>query len=223
MIRIRDLRFRYTDDGFQLSLPVLDIAETEQVAIVGPSGSGKTTLLNLIAGILKPDRGELHVLNHELGRWSDERKRGFRLRNIGMVFQSFELLDYLSVIENILLPLRLGSSKVGPSERHRAAELAERMGIGDKLDRRIDQLSQGERQRAAVCRALLLRPPLILADEPTGNLDPANKDIVLSLLLAYATDNKATVVTVTHDQNLLGRFSRVIDFDVLNRAKPAPA
>ena len=218
MIRLRDLSFRYVEGGFELSVPELEIATGEQLAVVGPSGSGKTTLLNLIAGILSPEHGDLVVMDQEMNRLNDGQKRAFRLRRIGMVFQSFELLDYLSVVDNILLPLRIGSGKVGTTDRQRATELAQQMGIGDKLDRRIDQLSQGERQRAAVCRALLLRPPLILADEPTGNLDPANKGVVLSLLLEYATSNDATVVTVTHDQNLLSRFSRVIDFDALNQA-----
>ncbi len=218
MIRLRDLSFRYVEGGFELSVPELEISAGEQLAVVGPSGSGKTTLLNLIAGILAPERGDLVVMDQELNHLNDAQKRAFRLRRIGMVFQSFELLDYLSVVDNILLPLRIGGGKVETTDRQRATELARQMGIGDKLDRPIDQLSQGERQRAAVCRALLLRPPLILADEPTGNLDPANKGIVLSLLLEYATSNDATVVTVTHDQNLLSRFSRVIDFDALNQA-----
>ncbi|MEE9142304.1 MAG: ABC transporter ATP-binding protein [Gammaproteobacteria bacterium] len=218
MIRLRDLSFRYVEGGFELSVPELEISAGEQLAVVGPSGSGKTTLLNLIAGILSPERGDLVVMDQELNHLNDAQKRAFRLRRIGMVFQSFELLDYLSVVDNILLPLRIGGGKVETTDRQRATELARQMGIGDKLDRPIDQLSQGERQRAAVCRALLLRPPLILADEPTGNLDPANKGIVLSLLLEYATSNDATVVTVTHDQNLLSRFSRVIDFDALNQA-----
>ena len=134
-----------------------------------------------------------------------------------MVFQSFELLEYLCVLDNILLPLRIGSGlSVGDSLRDRACELAAHVGISDKLRRYPGQLSQGERQRVAVSRALLLEPSLVLADEPTGNLDPHNKTLVLDLLLDYARQQSATLVTVTHDTELLSRFDRVIDFRSLN-------
>ena len=129
------------------------------------------------------------------------------------MFQEFELLEYLSVFDNILMPYRInGSLLLDSIVRERAQSLAEVVGIGDKLNRYVDQLSQGERQRVAICRALLVQPQLILADEPTGNLDPTNKDRVLDILFDYAETNGATLVTVTHDHDLLPRFGRVIDF-----------
>ncbi len=222
LVEAVNLSFAYDLDSFRLRLPSLSIAERETVAIVGPSGCGKTTLLHLIAGILQAQAGQLQVLGAEVSAMSDAQAREFRLQNIGMVFQSFELLDYLSVLDNILLPVRIGGA-VSLSEpiRERARQLARQMGIGDKLARPISRLSQGERQRVAVARALLLRPPLLLADEPTGNLDPSNKDKVLSLLLDYAEQEQSGLITVTHDSTLLDRFSRVLDFSTLNRAEAA--
>ena len=133
--------------------------------------------------------------------------------HVGLVFQEFELLEYLDVLDNVLLPYRVNSSlRLTAGVRQRARELLGSVGIGDMLDRYPDQLSQGERQRVAVCRALLVSPRLLLADEPTGNLDPANKGRVLDILLDYAAGNGATLVTVTHDSDLLSRFERVIDF-----------
>jgi putative ABC transport system ATP-binding protein len=214
------LGFAYDTDSFELNLTGLSIASKETVAIVGPSGCGKTTLLHLIAGILKPQTGQLQVLGLDLGAMSDEQARDFRLQKIGMVFQSFELLDYLSVLDNILLPVHIGSGvSLSPAIRERARQLAGQMGIADKLSRPITRLSQGERQRVAVARALLLRPPLLLADEPTGNLDPNNKGRVLSLLLDYAGQEGAGLITVTHDSTLLDRFSRVLDFSTLNQVE----
>ncbi|MEH6548506.1 MAG: ATP-binding cassette domain-containing protein [Pseudomonadales bacterium] len=217
-----DLSFAYDLDRFRLQLPSLVIEESETVAIVGPSGCGKTTLLHLITGILQPQSGQLQVLGSAVSAMTDDQARDFRLQNIGMVFQSFELLDYLNVLDNILLPVRIGRAvSLSGAIRKRAGLLAEQMGIGDKLSRPIGRLSQGERQRVAVARALLLRPPLLLADEPTGNLDPANKDKVLSLLLDYAEQEKSGLITVTHDSTLLDRFSRVLDFSTLNQAEVA--
>ena len=184
----------------------------EQVALVGPSGSGKTTLLHLVAGILTPDAGRVRVDGEDLASLEDAARRAFRVRRIGLVFQEFELLEYLSVLDNVLLPYRIHRElRLDAAARERACALAERLDIGDKLGRKPRSLSQGERQRAAVCRALVTGPPLLLADEPTGNLDPANKTRVLDTLFQLAAENGATILTVTHDHDLLPRFGRVID------------
>jgi ABC-type lipoprotein export system ATPase subunit len=213
MIEITDMHFRYDEGDFRLSVPGLRVEDGERVAVVGPSGSGKTTLLNLIAGIARPQSGEIVTAGHKLAVLDDGATRNFRIENIGLVFQEFELLEYLDVLDNVLLPYRINSSlKLDAAVRQRAVDLLESVGIGDMLDRYPDQLSQGERQRVAVCRALLVNPALLLADEPTGNLDPANKGRVLDILIDYANENDATLVTVTHDSDLLGRFGRVIDF-----------
>jgi len=214
MIEIKDLRFQYGAGGFCLDIPRLQVADGETVAVVGPSGSGKTTLLNLIAGITRPQSGQVVTGATELVALDDRAIRNFRIENIGLVFQEFELLDYLDVLDNVLLPYRINSSlQLDAAVMQRARELLTSVGMGDKLDRYPDNLSQGEKQRVAVCRALLVKPPLLLADEPTGNLDVMNKDRVLDILLDYAKDNGATLVTVTHDRELFERFERVVDFN----------
>ncbi len=222
MIELRDLAFAYTGSSFSLQLDALDISGGQNTALIGPSGCGKTTLLNLLAGVLLPDRGEVKIGGKGIAALGDAARRDFRIRKLGLVFQNFELLDYLSVRDNILLPLRIGAGlSVTQVLQQRVLALAERVGIADKLDRHPGQLSQGERQRVAVSRALLLEPEVILADEPTGNLDPANKFVVLDLLVDYAREHAATLVTVTHDRELLDRFDRVLDFKDLNQWRPA--
>ncbi len=213
MIHISNLRFTYPNGGFRLAIPELAIEDGERVAVIGPSGSGKTTFLNLISGIAVPSCGSVQVGSMTLSAMGDAARRDFRIANIGFVFQDFELLEYLSVFDNILHPYRMNRAlRLTPEVRRRARQLAEETGLSDKLRRWPDQLSQGERQRVAICRALLARPKLLLADEPTGNLDPKNKDRILNLLLDYAQSSHAMVLVVTHDLGLLKRFDRVIDF-----------
>jgi putative ABC transport system ATP-binding protein len=222
MIRVQNLSFSYPASTFRLDIADLSVGAGERVAVIGPSGSGKTTLLNLLAGVVLPGQGRIFVGDIEVSALSDAARRAFRLEQIGMVFQTFELLDYLSVLDNILLPLRIGGhGRLTPELKDRARALAGFVGIADKLNRHPEQLSQGERQRVAVSRALLLEPMLLLADEPTGNLDPGNKHVVLELLQSYAADHGATLVTVTHDQSFLASFDRVVDFATLNEAQAA--
>jgi ABC-type lipoprotein export system ATPase subunit len=219
MIQITELEFRYGEGDFALLIPELLVERGESVAVIGPSGSGKTTLLNLIAGIATPQRGRVVTKGVEVTALDDARRREFRIRNIGLVFQEFELLEHLSVLDNVLLPYRINPSlRLEPPVRQRAVTLAGRVGVSDKLGRFANRLSQGEKQRAAVCRALIAEPELLLADEPTGNLDPANKGRVLDILFDYAGERGATLVTVTHDHDLLGRFGRVIDLGSFHSA-----
>jgi len=213
VIHAAGLRFQYPHGGFALHVAALDVAAGERVALIGPSGCGKTTLLHLIAGIKRPDGGELRVNGVEPGKLSDAAARAFRVRSVGMVFQDFGLLEYLNVADNIMLPYRVGAGlNVTRDVRERAAGLAATMGVADKLARPVGTLSLGEMQRVAVCRALVTRPPLVLADEPTGHLDPASKTRVLDAMLAAAREVGAAVLTVTHDHGLLDRFDRVVDF-----------
>jgi len=206
MIAISDLLFRYPEGEFELNVPELEVAAGETVAVIGPSGSGKTTLLHLMAGIRLPQKGQVVTDEVEVTSLDDGERRDFRIRRIGMVFQEFELLEYLTVLDNILLPYRInGSLKLDRSVRERAASIAEQVGIADKLNRLSTRLSHGEKQRVAVCRALIAEP------EPTGNLDPKNTLKVLDILLDAAEATGATLVTVTHDHDLLPRFDRNID------------
>ncbi len=213
MIAIRELEFHYGTGDFRLEIPRLDVAAGESAAFIGPSGSGKTTLLNLLAGIVAPARGTIDLDGVDVAALSDRRRRELRVTKIGLVFQEFELLEYLSVLDNILLPYRINAAlQLDKGVRRRAEQLAAEVGIADKLRRFPRQLSQGERQRVAVCRAVLPQPNTLLADEPTGNLDPANKGRVLDILFGYAARTGTTLITVTHDHDLLDRFDRVVDF-----------
>ena len=213
MIRIRNLDFNYLTGDFHLTISKLNVEEGEKVAVIGPSGSGKTTLLNLIAGIVPVINGNIRVEETRIDSLNDAQRRNFRITNIGFVFQDFELLDYLNVTDNILHPFRITSAlNLDENVRKRAIILAEKMGIGDKLKRQTDNLSHGEKQRTAICRALLPHPKLILADEATGNLDPENKIRILDLLFQAVDDHAATLLAVTHDHELFKRFDRIIDF-----------
>jgi len=213
VIDLRGVQFAYRGGSFRLEIPSLRVPRGERLAVIGPSGSGKTTLLNLIAGILTPSKGNVAVAGTQVSALGDARRRDFRIRNIGFVFQDFELLDYLNVLDNILHPYRItGALRLDRAVRERAEGLAKRLGVGDKLKRRADDLSQGEKQRVAICRALLPGPRLILADEATGNLDPPNKGRILDLLFDSVADHGATLLAVTHDHELLPRFDRVVDF-----------
>jgi putative ABC transport system ATP-binding protein len=222
MIRCEQLRFAYPGDAFELRIDAFDVAAGEAVALVGPSGCGKTTLMNLISALLVPQSGSVVVDGVEVNRFPLAARQQFRLGKVGLVPQNFELLDYLTIRENILLPFRLGAGS-GTDDRARARcdELATKSGIVAHLGKYPDQLSQGERQRAALCRGLVTAAPLILADEPTGNLDPENQDRIVSLLLDEARGIGATVLMITHDPVLLPRFDRVVDVLALRKGGPA--
>jgi ABC-type lipoprotein export system ATPase subunit len=213
MIQIDSLEFNYREGEFRLRIPEFAVSRSEKVAVIGPSGSGKTTLLNLIAGIITPVQGAISVGDVRVNELSDGGRRDFRITNLGFVFQDFELLDYLNVFDNILHPYRItGALSLDKEVQARAEKLSQEMGIGDKLKRYVDDLSHGEKQRAAICRALLPQPKVILADEATGNLDPVNKTRILDLLFRSVEHHGATLLAVTHDHELLKRFDRIVDF-----------
>jgi ABC-type lipoprotein export system ATPase subunit len=219
MISVSDLRFSYPGGEFELSVRDLTVDKGEKLAVIGPSGSGKTTLLHLMAGIRLPQEGTVTTDGVEVTNLEDGARRDFRIRRIGMVFQEFELLEYLTVLDNILLPYRInGSLELDGEVRDRAREIAAEVGLGDKIHRLSTQLSHGEKQRVAVCRALVAEPVLLLADEPTGNLDPNNTQRVLDILLDAADATGATLVTVTHDHDLLPKFDRHVDVMKLLRS-----
>ncbi len=216
-LRIDGLRKSYaTPEGTLqavIDLPAFSLAEREQVALHGRSGCGKTTLLHLIAGILRPDAGRIFVADAEMtGRREGERDR-LRGRLVGYVFQSFNLLAAYSALENVLLAMHFGAGE----DEDRAKHLLERVGLADRMHYRPAQLSLGQRQRVAVARALANRPALVLADEPTGNLDPANAASALALLRETAAEVGAALLLVSHDQDVLGAFERCEAFDALAR------
>lgn len=209
---LRDVVFRHAgSDGFILRVPHLELQAGESVACVGPSGSGKTTLVNLLSGTCVASEGSVYVLGSALETIGESARRQLRLLRIGMLFQELELVEYLSTLENMLLPIRLAGRVPTFEDREHAAGLARTMRIEHLLSRRPRQLSQGERQRAALCRAIIHSPTLMLCDEPTGNLDPDNSRRVLDLLLDYAAESGCTLLLVTHNHALLDRFDRVLD------------
>ena len=216
MIKVSDLLFHYPQGGFRLQVSSLSIQPAEKVALIGPSGSGKTTLINLLAGILLPESGRIEIDGLDITTLPVEDRQDFRLVKMGLIFQEFGLLDYLSVLENICLPYRISPVlEMDDAVLSRAAGLAVDIGLGDRRLRYPEQLSQGERQRIEVCRALVTRPAMILADEPTGNLDPDNRDQVMQQLFSYANQADAPLVVITHDHELLPLFDRSIDIQDL--------
>lgn len=224
MISIAGLEFNYPRSDFSLQVPKLDIQANEKIAFVGPSGCGKTTLLNLIAGISLPDSGSISTAGTSISDLPDAARRDFRISKIGMVFQQFELIDYLDLQQNILLPFLINQSlRLSKEVETRAIELAGEMGLGGKLKRYPNQLSQGEKQRCAICRALVTQPKLILADEPTGNLDPKNKFAIMELMSQQSQRYGQTLIIVTHDMSILDGVDRTLDFEQFRRVGNAVA
>ena len=186
-----------------------DIHRGELVALAGPSGSGKTTLLNLISGIDTPTSGDVLIDSVPITKLSEKERTLFRRKNIGFVFQFFNLIPTLSVKENLLLPLQLNSFPNAESD-DRVMYLLERIGMGDRIDSYPDRLSGGEKQRVAIARALAHNPPLILADEPTGNLDADTGRAILSLLKSLIDGSGKTMVIVSHSDVVAGMADRVL-------------
>jgi ABC-type lipoprotein export system ATPase subunit len=188
----------------------LEIEHHEFVAIVGPSGCGKSTLLHLIAGLDRPTTGEIVVDNLDLTKADDAQLTEFRRRRIGLVFQFFNLLPTMNALENVSLPLLLQG--VAPNEATtRAEELLERVGLTNRANHFVHQLSGGEQQRTAIARALIHRPRLLIADEPTGNLDSAAAKLVLDLLEKIAHEQMATLILVTHSSEVAAIATRKIE------------
>jgi putative ABC transport system ATP-binding protein len=212
LIRTRELARHYTSGG--RSVRALDgvdlqVCRGEMVALVGPSGSGKSTLLNLLGGLDRPSGGTVHVANLELGAASDAQLVRYRRERVGFVFQSFNLLPIRSAVENVETPLML--AEVRPKERRtRALQLLESVGLAARAHHRPGALSGGEMQRVAVARALSNRPLLLLADEPTGNLDSKTGQGILDLLRGAVRAEQVTLILVTHDARVAAHADRVV-------------
>ncbi|MBT9500853.1 MAG: ABC transporter ATP-binding protein [Burkholderiaceae bacterium] len=193
-----------------LSEVSFEIARGEFVAIVGQSGSGKSTLLNLLAGIDRPASGEVIVAGQALHSLSERALSAWRGRGIGIVFQFFQLLPTLTAAENVMLPMDLCKHGPAAERRGRALRLLERLGVADQADKFPAALSGGQQQRVAVARALANDPPILLADEPTGNLDSRNAEALLQVLAELVRDEGLTVVMVTHERHAMQRAMRSI-------------
>ena len=190
----------------------LSVEEGEFIAITGESGSGKSTLINLCAGLDLPNSGKIRILGRDIVNMKKDELCQFRGKHIGFVFQSHKLVPYLTALENILLPISASGSELFKYEE-RLALLIERLALGDRLHHLPSELSGGQQQRVAIARALIHYPMLLLADEPTGNLDRANADNVLDLLLGLRRELRQTLVIVTHDDRIAARADRVYHMD----------
>lgn len=187
----------------------LAIEPGEAVALMGPSGSGKSTLLHCLAGILAPDSGEVHVGAQRLAGLSERQRSDLRLRELGFVFQNSDLIPELTLGENVALPLQLLGMRHREA-RERATATLVRVGLEDEVDRRTGAVSGGQQQRAAVARALVHEPDLVLADEPTGALDTVTGERVLDLLLTACTERQASLLLVTHDHRVAAHAGRLL-------------
>lgn len=218
LLQIEGLKKSYTSPDGQ-RLPVIDVASFalnagEQVALEGQSGSGKTTFLHLIAGILQADAGKIVLDGRTLSDMPESVRDVTRARHIGYVFQTFNLLQGLSALENVALGMMFGRG----ADYGRARKLLERVGLEDRLNYRPAQLSVGQQQRVAVARALANHPQLVLADEPTGNLDRTNARDALKLIREACKENGAALLLVSHDRDVLGSFENVKNLSAINTA-----
>jgi putative ABC transport system ATP-binding protein len=218
LLEIRNLKKIYrTPEGETLT--VLDVAEfaleaEQQLALRGASGTGKTTFLNCIAGILRPDNGSVRLNGIDMAAASEGQRDQLRAQTIGYIFQTFNLLQGYTCLENVLLGMSFGRG----ADRAFARELLERVGLGDRLEYRPGQLSVGQQQRVAVARALANKPKLVLADEPTGNLDPKNAREAIKLIREICRETGAALLIVSHDQTVLEQFDDCADLAEINLA-----
>ncbi len=197
-----------------VDIPTFSLGRGEHVALHGASGSGKTTFLNLLGGILLPDEGKVHVAGHDLGALRPSKRDQVRAQCVGYVFQTFNLLQGYTALENVLMGMLFGRG----ADDVFARELLTRVGLGQRLLHRPRELSVGQQQRVAVARALAARPQLVLADEPTGNLDSRRAREAMALMRQLCRDQGAALLVVSHSRDILEQFESVRDFSDLNRA-----
>ena len=222
IIKIDSVRFYWSKkNSFKIFVPNFEINKGEKVLLLGESGSGKTTLLSLICGFLNPLSGSISINGSTINKLSSKTKDEHRADNIGIIFQQFNLLPYANVIDNIVLPLyfsKVRSANV-TNQRESALNLCKQLRLPDDIDQyKASSLSVGQQQRVAVARALIGNPSLVIADEPTSSLDTDAQQIFLDLMFEQISNNKSTLLMVSHDKSLAERFDRLIDInEVLTR------
>jgi putative ABC transport system ATP-binding protein len=221
-IELRDLRFAYGSGPRVLDIDHFSMAEGERLFLYGPSGSGKTTLLGVVAGVLRANEGAARLLGTDLTQLSGARRDAFRSAHIGYIFQMFNLIPYLSVVENITLPVRLQPSRrrrLGNESPDAAAHrLIERLDLKAHASKKVTELSVGQQQRVAAARALIGAPEIVIADEPTSSLDANRREDFLRLLFATTRESGSTLLFVSHDERLADMFDRAVSLLEINRA-----
>jgi len=221
LVAVENLQKSYPSSGggteMIVNVPSFNMGEKDQLAFQGSSGSGKTTFLHLLAGVLLPDSGQITFLGQGIHLMNESQRDQLRLNQIGYVFQSFNLLNGFNCLENLLLGMELK----GNPDRDHAESLLKAVGLGNRIDYLPHQLSIGQQQRVAVARALVNRPKLVLADEPTGNLDPENTDRSLQLLRSLCEEWGSALVLVSHDPRVIAQFEKQIDWGEINEVKRA--
>jgi putative ABC transport system ATP-binding protein len=215
LIRLRSVDRIYTRGSEELHVLNgldMEVREGEFVALMGPSGCGKSTILNLIGALDRPDAGEILFAGEDLGKLSESERAEWRSRSIGFIFQSYNLIPVLTALQNVMLPLLL--QPIGRKRRREQAELALKVvGIADRMHHYPNQLSGGQEQRVAIARAIATDPKVLLADEPTGDLDRTNAEAILDLLKKLNKENGQTIVMVTHDPHAAERADRQLHLD----------
>ncbi len=217
MIKVQDLRLEYStrEETLQvIDIPHWSVEKGRQIAIFGPSGSGKSTLLHILAGVLVPSSGRVEVCGEEISQMSEAQRDAFRARRIGYVFQNFNLLQGYSALDNVLMGMTFCSVK---PDRKLAKSLLDHVGIGARIKHTPSEMSLGEQQRVAIARALAKKPEVVLADEPTGSLDPRNKAQVVKLLRSMCEEQGSTLILVSHEMDIIAQFERQVRFADINR------
>jgi putative ABC transport system ATP-binding protein len=224
-IRVSDLQFSWPGQPLLLDVKAFELAAGERLFLRGPSGSGKSTLLGLIAGVLETGQGDIQVLGHQMTALSGRRRDKVRADHLGVIFQMFNLVPYLSVVQNVVLPCRFSKRRLDQTKQAGGAEaeakrLLARLGLKDQalLNRQVTELSVGQQQRVAAARALIGNPSLIIADEPTSALDADSRDRFIELLSDEAQKTGAALLFVSHDGGLATLFDRAVDLSEINLA-----
>ncbi|MBU0994922.1 MAG: ABC transporter ATP-binding protein [Proteobacteria bacterium] len=217
-ITIDHLKVEYHNGGELLTIldiPFWHVKKGEQISISGPSGSGKSTLLHIIAGLLQPNKGSVQVCGQELTQLGEVKRDRFRAKSIGYIFQNFNLLQGFTALENVLLGMTFSAEK---PHRQAAIDLLKEMGLDNRLKHYPSQMSIGEQQRVAIARALVKKPDIILADEPTGSLDPLHTGSVIVKLRQACEEQGCTLIIVSHEKEVVSAFEKQVCFLELNRA-----
>jgi len=221
MINLKNIEMIYDDNGTKINavkVKKLEVKEGEKVAFIGSSGCGKTTLFNLISGMITPTKGNVEVEDVDLTTLTESERDLFRANHIGYIFQDFNLFPDFTVLQNVVLPMSFSKRYTKPEMEKEALAMLKRVGLDKKKDQKVKTLSGGEKQRVAIARSIVNKPNIILADEPTGNLDYKNGAKIMDLILQIAKEEKATLLVITHNNSQLELFDRSINIEELNEA-----